>query len=139
MVAGAEQFPVGLLTTALILNYLLGAPLIGPRVGLAPLYDIASGFPYDAHELHGLRRAAMKIGGESRFGEIERRRWERFATEIRYPATRLIDRVDELSRQLPDALSSALDGEPEAAGELRSRLLDPVTENCLATIGGLRH
>ena len=108
-------------------------------MGLAPLYDIASGFPYDAHELHGLRRAAMKIGGESRFGEIERRHWERFATEIRYPATRLIDRVDELSRQLPDALSSALDGEPEAAGELRSRLLDPVTENCLATIGGLRH
>lgn len=37
------------------------------------------------------------------------------------------------------ALSSTLDGEPEAAGELRSRLLDPVTENCLATIGGLRH
>ncbi|WP_147915286.1 type II toxin-antitoxin system HipA family toxin [Ruania zhangjianzhongii] len=132
----------------LVLNYLLGAPdahaknysvlLIGRTVRLAPLYDIASGFPYDADDQHGLRSAAMKIGGESRFGRVARRHWERFATEIAYPAERLIERVEELARQLPDALSSVLDAEREVAAELRNRLLDPVATNCQKTRQDLR-
>lgn len=132
---------------ALILNYLLAAPdahaknysllLIGSSVRLAPLYDVASGFPYDATEQHGLRRAAMRIGGENRFGRVERRHWERFAGEIRYPADELLARVRDLATRAPDAMSSALATEHDAAAELGPRLLDPLAAHCKVVAGGL--
>lgn len=134
---------------ALILNYLLGAPdahaknysllLIGSSVRLAPLYDVASGFPYDATEQHGLRRAAMKIGGENRFRRVERRHWERFAAEIRYPADELLARVRDLATRAPDAMSSALATQRDAAAELGPRLLDPLAAHCEVVAGGLDH
>lgn len=73
----------------LFFNYLMGAPdahaenysLIhedARRCRITPLYDAASGLPYD---LSGNRplRLAMSIGGENRLGYVEKEHVARFA------------------------------------------------------------
>lgn len=99
---------------ALIFNWLIGgtdahaknyAMLIGAegRARLAPLYDIASILPYgfDAQKI----RSAMKIGGAYRIRDIGPRQWRKLATELRLDANRLLTRISDLARALPDALA----------------------------------
>ncbi|GGE64000.1 type II toxin-antitoxin system HipA family toxin [Nesterenkonia cremea] len=127
-------------TDGLIANYLLGAPdahaknygvmLSGDQVRLAPLYDVASGYPYDSSTQTGLRFAAMRIGKESQFGKIEPRHWERFAAETGLDAKALCARVYELATILPDAVSDAIRAEAPAADELGRRLLDKLAWMC---------
>ncbi len=133
-----EQFTDGLMA-----NYLLGAPdahaknygvmLSGDQVRVTPLYDVASGYPYDSTMQTGLSSAAMKIGKESQFGKIEPKHWQRFATEARLDAEALCARVYDLATILPDAVSDAIREESPMADELGRRLLDKLALMCEIT------
>jgi serine/threonine-protein kinase HipA len=75
----------------------------GPRVRLAPLYDVASILPYDRIDLHRAK-LAMKIGTEYKLLNIRRRHWQRLAEEVRVDPERLFVRLAEMADQLPDAV-----------------------------------
>jgi serine/threonine-protein kinase HipA len=76
------------------------------RARLAPLYDVASVLPHDAFELRKVK-AAMKIGGEYKLGQIGLRQWQKFAPRTRVNADELIERLASMARQLPDEATSA--------------------------------
>jgi serine/threonine-protein kinase HipA len=76
------------------------------RARLAPLYDVASVLPHDAFELRKVK-AAMKIGGEYKLGQIGLRQWQKFARRTRVNADELIERLASMARQLPDEATSA--------------------------------
>lgn len=130
-------------TDGLIANYLLGAPdahaknygvmLAAGQVGVAPLYDVASGYPYDANTQRGLNSAAMKIGRESQFGKIEPKHWQRFAAETRLDAAALCARVYELAAILPDAVNDVIRAEAPVADQLGERLLNRLAYLCEVT------
>jgi serine/threonine-protein kinase HipA len=86
-------------------NYalLLGA---GPRVRLAPLYDVASLLPYDEFDSKKLK-LAMTIGGEYRLRQIGLRQWQKLARDTRLDADELIARLRSMAQQLPDAANDA--------------------------------
>ena len=83
-------------------NYslLIGA---GGRVRLAPLYDVASVLPYPDINIHRVR-LSMKLGGEYRFRNIQLRHWRRQAEELKVDADELVGRVDDMARQIGDAV-----------------------------------
>jgi serine/threonine-protein kinase HipA len=76
------------------------------RARLAPLYDVASVLPHDTFELRKVK-AAMKIGGEYKLGQIGLRQWQKFARRTRVNADELIERLASMARQLPDEAISA--------------------------------
>jgi serine/threonine-protein kinase HipA len=73
----------------------------GPRIRLAPLYDIASILPYDDVDLPKIK-LAMKIGGEYKLSHIGLRHWQKFARETRIDADELIAELRSMAGQLPD-------------------------------------
>ena len=75
----------------------------GPRVRLAPLYDVASILPYDDYHLPSVK-LSMKIGGEYRLRDIGLRQWRKLAQETRIDEGRLIDRLGQMAGRLPDAV-----------------------------------
>jgi serine/threonine-protein kinase HipA len=81
-------------------NYAL---LIGAegRVRLAPLYDVASVFPYPQIDIHRVK-LSMKLGGEYRFRNIQLRDWRGQAEELGVDADELVHRVDDLAKQLAE-------------------------------------
>jgi len=83
-------------------NYAL---LIGAegRVRLAPLYDLASVFPYSQIDLQRVR-LSMKLGGEYRFRNIQVRHWHKQAEELKVDADELVGRVADMARQIADAV-----------------------------------
>jgi len=83
-------------------NYAL---LIGAegRVRLAPLYDLASVFPYSQIDLQRVK-LSMKLGGEYRFRNIQLRHWRRQAEELKVNADELVGRVDDMARRIADAI-----------------------------------
>lgn len=140
----AEQF-----TEALVLNVLLGNTdahaknysLLRPVDGdiqLAPIYDVASVFPYDDSAQH---RLAMKIGGRNIPAEIERRHWHRYADKAGLPYDSMDRALISCASRLPTAMQKAviemvtsstsgpLVATPEAR-ELISRLTAAVTDEC---------
>jgi serine/threonine-protein kinase HipA len=128
---------------AIVLNYLLGAPdahaknysvlLAGGQVRLAPLYDVASGLPYDALGAdQEIDRSAMGIGGKKLFGTVAGRHWDRFARECRLEADEVRALVTRLGQDLPDALEAAFVGAPTS--DLRNRLVPRVARLCAGTI-----
>lgn len=78
----------------------------GPRVRLAPLYDLASILPYDKIDLHKVK-LAMKVGGEYLLHQIGLRQWRKLAQEGRVDADGLIDKLRGMARQLPDEVAPA--------------------------------
>lgn len=78
----------------------------GPRVRLAPLYDLASILPYDDADLRK-GKLAMKIGGEYRLRQVGLRQWQKLAREVRLDADELTDRLRAMARELPDEISDA--------------------------------
>src|SRR3984957_10019399 len=73
----------------------------GGRVRLAPLYDLASVFPYPRIDIKRVK-LSMKLGGEYRFRNIQIRHWRRQAEELGVNPDELVHRVDELAMQLTD-------------------------------------
>lgn len=84
-------------------NYAL---LIGAqgRVRLAPLYDVASILPYTQIDIKKAK-LSMKLGGEYRFSNIQVRHWRKMAQDIRLDPEKVVQRVDDFARQLPDHIA----------------------------------
>ncbi len=72
---------------------------------LAPLYDIASFYPFAGNDPQKL---AMKIGGQKYQRDILPRHWQAIAETTGENADRLIERIRETARNLPDALGAAI-------------------------------
>ena len=122
---------------ALAYNYLIGGSdahaknysllLAGHQVRLAPLYDLASSLPYDpTDDDSDLTKLAMAIGGERRFGRVTDSHWAKLAARAGIDPQRLVDRVHELARQIPDQLSDAAVTTPSTDREIGAHLLDRV-------------
>ena len=84
-------------------NYAL---LIGAqgRARLAPLYDMASILPYTQIDIKKTK-LSMKLGGEYRFRNIQAHHWRKMAQDIRLDPDKVIQRVDDFARQLPDHIA----------------------------------
>lgn len=139
LLRGVDDRSVTRFLDALAFNYLIGASdahaknysllLRGPRVTLAPLYDIASSLPYDAAPGSALRKLAMAIGGEKRFGMVGQEDWARLARRAGTEPEKLWNRVRELATKLPDALSTAIAATPAAkTNDLPARYLDRLAD-----------
>ncbi|SDF54696.1 serine/threonine-protein kinase HipA [Cellulosimicrobium cellulans] len=110
--ASVERF-----ARAVIANQILGAPdahgknygvlLVGSSATLTPLYDVATGLVPDAAGRLRYSKGAMSIGGERRFGDVERGSWEKFARAVGLPADQVVDWVDELATTIPAAFEQA--------------------------------
>jgi len=114
--SNAREEDVNAFIDAIAFNWLIAGPdahaknyslLIsgGPRVRLAPLYDIASILPYDNVDLHKVK-LSMKIGGEYRLRDIQLNEWRKLARDVRVDVDTLIGRIAAMAEQLPDALST---------------------------------
>lgn len=112
----------------------------GPRVRLAPLYDLASILPYDVFDTPKLK-LSMKVGGEYRLRDIGLRQWRKLAQEVRIDEGRLLDRLIVMAKQIPDAVADIRaavrrDGlEQPVVERLESRVVERAKEcgNALAT------
>lgn len=78
----------------------------GPRVRLAPLYDVASVLPYDQFDIHRVK-LSMKVGGEYRIRDIGIRQWRKLAAEIRVDEGELMARLRATAARLPDEVNAA--------------------------------
>jgi serine/threonine-protein kinase HipA len=76
----------------------------GPRPSLAPLYDIISILPYPEVEYPGKAKLAMRIGPEYRAAYVRGRHWARFAQDIGVDESSLLQRVEALVMDIPEAL-----------------------------------
>lgn len=150
---------------ALIANYLLGAPdahaknysllhLPNGQIRLAPLYDIASGFPYtsslsrDTYSMDqpnnngipgkddGLEKAAMAIGGERRFGKVTSKHWTKFARDTGFDENRLRTTVQYMAQELPEVLRQVCIEETAGVGDsdLVRRMVSGVEHLCETTL-----
>lgn len=77
----------------------------GPRIRLAPLYDVASILPYEQFDLRKVK-LAMKIGGQYQLHDIGIRQWQKLAKEARIDADELIERLRTIAQRLPDEVSA---------------------------------
>ena len=132
---------------AVTADYLLGAPdahaknhavlLAGRAVELAPMYDVASGLVANTEGRLRYRKAAMSIGGENRFGEVEARHWEKFASQCSLPVDEVRALVTELATTIPDAMADVIRTIP-ATAQGRRVLVDQVrprvTRLCEVTV-----
>jgi serine/threonine-protein kinase HipA len=139
-----RQGNVDAFVDALAFNVLIQAPdahaknysilVADSAVQLAPLYDVASGAPYDSKVQTGLRTSAMAVGGRREFTQIDLHRWSRFAREAGLDPDTVTGRVLSVAERLPDAMADALAAEAERGdpevGVLRTRMLDPVARSC---------
>jgi serine/threonine-protein kinase HipA len=125
---------------ALVFNWLIAGTdahaknyslLIGARgqVRLAPIYDVASALPYPQLNPRKLK-LAMKIGSTYRLHDIERRQWQKLATEVAVDAAELIERARTLARALPDQVDQVRTD--ARRGGLRHALVDRLA-NALST------
>lgn len=78
----------------------------GPRIRLAPLYDVASILPYEQFDLHKVK-LAMKIGGVYPLLEIGIRQWQKLAKEVRIDGDALIARLRAMAEQIPNEAAVA--------------------------------
>ena len=132
----------------LFFNYLMGAPdahaknysllhLDAGRCVLAPLYDVASGLPYD---LSGGRplRMAMSIGGENRLGFVGREHIERFASMARIESEACINLMANLCMRIVANSARVVDEvasrEVSGVDEIAERLLPRLESHCRRTL-----
>lgn len=112
---------IGVFTRALVVNFLLGATdahaknyaLLLPADApprLAPLYDIASIYPYSPSPR--TRKLAMKIGSRYAYDEIEHRHWKAFAETNELDVNLVMAQLYLDATELPDALRAAVELHP---------------------------
>lgn len=134
----------------LVFNYLIGGSdahaknfsvlLVGQQVRLAPLYDVASAFPYDppASDPFRLIRIPMKVNGENQVGRLTRSHWAAFARKSGLDPDWMQEQVSDQAQRLPDAVSESFNDLQETGAEvtaLSQRLLPKLAEVC----AGARH
>ncbi|MEU2199833.1 type II toxin-antitoxin system HipA family toxin [Isoptericola sp. NPDC019482] len=115
--AAAGPRSVDRFARAVIANQILGAPdahgknygllLAGPTADLTPLYDVATGLVPNTAGRLPYTKGAMSIGGERRFGDVERGNWEKFAQVAGLETEQVLTWVAELAEQLPAAFEQA--------------------------------
>ena len=128
---------------AVIYNFLIGGTdahaknyslLLGAnnQVRLAPLYDIASVFPY-SDRFRDIR-LPMKLGGKYRHDHVFPRHIEREARACGFSAGRAVEIVRDMALRLPDlALETARACVEEGGGhEVLDRVVDGIANNCRA-------
>ena len=135
----------------LFFNYLMGAPdahvknysllhLGAGRCVLAPLYDAASGLPYNLSSGRPLRMA-MSIGGENRMGFVRREHVERFAGLAELGAEACVNLManlcDRIVRSAQAIVGEAELQRAEGIDELAQRLLPKLESHCRHTLQGL--
>lgn len=101
-------------------NYAILEPAGAPAT-LAPLYDIASMYPYDTQRKQ--RKLAMSIGREYNYERIELRHWDRLTAEIQ--RTHGIDDSDFVhfalryyAQELPSTLKDTAETEMRALSDM---------------------
>lgn len=97
--------------------------LDSPAPQLAPLYDLATGLPYDPAPREFT--AAMSVAGEFRFAQIARAHWQAFAASAHLDEAWVLSEVERFTAALPDALRAALEPVDDWDGsvrEVRARL-----------------
>jgi serine/threonine-protein kinase HipA len=106
-----------------------------PSMRLAPIYDIASAWPYSRRISPQKMKLAMRIGRYYRMKDIQPRHFEALAKVCRYPADTLIATLGDLSARLPDEALTLLKA-VEVRGMARAvlaKLLDGLAAQCNAT------
>lgn len=107
------------LADGILVSYLLGATdshaknysllLNGSSVRLAPLYDLASAFPYIGHGQTPISTTlAMNIGGRRDLLQLRRKHLTRFAERLELDSEQLINRFAALMNRLPGAFDLAV-------------------------------
>lgn len=120
-------------------NYVAGAPdghsknisllLLPGQTKVAPLYDLASGFPYAATDL-SLNTVAVSIGGRRKLGQVLGKHWDRAARVLGIPAPDYRSRVRDLAEGFPDAFSDVLNAvSSPAATAIRQRSADRIASH----------
>ncbi len=102
---------------ALLFNFLAECPdghaknfallLTQQQARLAPLYDVATGAPYDGRD--AATTSAFAVGGVRRFGEAYAKTWQLHAAEMRLDPDERRSRVKHLAERIPDAFRDAYD------------------------------
>ena len=106
-----------------------------PSMRLAPLYDIASSWPYPRRIPPQKMKLAMRVGRYYKMTEIQPRHFATLARTCRYPADAVLAQLRELCDRLPDAGLEVLKA-VEVRGVSRSvlsKLLDGLGTQCKAT------
>ena len=75
-------------------------------VGVAPLYDLATGLTYDSRKID--RSVALSIGGERLVSRIRGAQWTKAAMVLRLPEDSLLNRVADLASSFADAFAAAI-------------------------------
>ena len=115
--AGQARDNVAAFVDGLIFNSIIAAPdaharnysihLSGDNVELSPLYDVASGWAYDAPPGRE-RTLSMSIGGEFNPEAIEHQHWRVFAQSARLDDVAVVERVKAIAAGTPQAFETAL-------------------------------
>jgi len=111
-----------------------------PSMRLAPLYDMASAWPYPRQIIPQKMKLAMRIGKHYRMREIQGRHFMELARSCRYPASKLMANLRQLAEQLPDealSLSKELRN-TSIAHDLMDGLVKRVIAQCAATLRTLK-
>jgi serine/threonine-protein kinase HipA len=106
-----------------------------PSMRLAPLYDVASAWPYPRRIPPQKMKLAMRVGRHYRMTGILPRHFQELAKVCRYPADTLLAMLRDLSEQLPDeGLVLLKDVEDRGmARDVLAKLLDGLAAQCSAT------
>ena len=99
---------------------------------LAPLYDIASAWPYSKQIPAQKMKLAMRIGRHYRLREIQPRHFVELAKSCRYSPDALLATLGTLAAQVPDEASAIIAElrQAEIADEMLERLLDGLASHC---------
>lgn len=120
-------------------SFLLTRGADRPSMRLAPLYDVASAWPYPRRIPVQKMKLAMRIGHYYRLRQIQRRHFDDLARSCRYPPEELRGSLMELAQVLPDeaaALGASLRG-LTAAGETLGILIDSIGRHCREVLSRL--
>lgn len=145
-VSTSQEPDIKRFSDALMFNYVVGAPdahsknysliFAGSQVRLAPLYDIATAFPYNPKEEGmDLRTVAMSIGGRRKLGDVDLHGWKIHAKEMGLVESERIEKLDAMTTQVIGAFEEVLDEVKDLPGapEVRQRLLPNLTDHVNAT------
>lgn len=106
---------------------------------LAPLYDVASAWPYPKRIPVQKMKLAMRVGNYYRLRQIQLRHFDDLARKCRYPPEELRGSLRELAQALPDE-AAALRGtlrRQDAPGENLGILVDALTKHCREVLSRL--
>lgn len=103
----------------------------GPRVRLAPLYDLASTLPYDRFDQKKVK-LAMKIGGEYQLEHIGPRQWEKFAREVHVDCDQVLGILSSMVAAIPDHLADI--GKKAEAASLSAATVERIVSTVTARV-----